>query len=119
MQDITDDVMKSMLGKARLYTVALMQPGPRYEPQASRSTEIAALVWEHGRRNFELRAAGQIAMVGPADADGTFLGMAIFTTDLDETGRLLDTDPAVVAGIFSYQLTAWWSFPGDGLPARD
>ena len=115
--DITDDFMKSMLGKARLYTVAHMQPGPRYEAPGARSSAVAELVWAHGRRNFELRAAGQIALVGPADPGGEFLGMAVFATSREETTVLLDQDPAVVAGVFTYRLTAWWSFPGDALPA--
>lgn len=116
MSAITDDFMKSMLVKARPYTVALLQPGARYAAPAVRNPEVAALVWEHGRRNFELRASGQIALVGPSEPDAPFVGMAVFTTTLDETRALLDADPAVAAGVFSYQLAPWWSFPGDSLP---
>lgn len=116
MSAITDDIMKAMLGEARPYTVALLQPGPRYAAPAVRSPEVAAIVWEHGRRNFELRAAGQIALVGPSEPDAPFVGMAVFNTTLEEARSLLDADPAVAAGVFTYQLAPWWSFPGDALP---
>lgn len=116
MPEITDDYMTEQLSRSRVYTAVLLQRGPAYEPQSSRSPEKAALVWSHGRRNFELRSEGTIALVGPGHEDGPFLGMVIFNLPLDEARASIEKDPAVAAGFFTYQIGPWRSFPGDTLP---
>ncbi len=117
MIEITDQAMQETLAKARPYWVVLLQPGPAYESPAKRTPEKAATVREHGRRNLSLRAGGEIALVGPAAAPGgPFLGLIVFTTGEAETAALMDADPAVAAGIFTYQMAEWFGFPGDGLP---
>lgn len=82
-----------------------------------RSPEKAAIVWEHGRRNFELRATGQIALVGPMAGPGEIVGMSVFSTGIDETKALMEADPAIRAGIFVFETRPWISFPGNALPA--
>jgi hypothetical protein len=50
---ITDEIMHEMLARSKGYTVMLLKAGPKYNvPVAD------AIVWEHGRRSFELRAGG-------------------------------------------------------------
>jgi uncharacterized protein YciI len=106
---ISDDEMRSALATAREYTLVLLRYTPRrQEPGAD------AIVWEHGRRNFELRASGELTIVGPL-GDGEFAGLCIFATDLDRTRALMDADPAIAAGIFTYELQTLHSFPGDAL----
>lgn len=116
-QPFSDEVMLGFLGKSRNYVVVTLQAGPAYEPPESRSETINAMIWEHGRRNFELRAAGKIALVGPALPGGAFLGLSIFTAEKEEVAALMDDDPAIAGGVFTYSLTSWRSFPGDSLPA--
>lgn len=114
MAEISDDYMRDMLGKSRPYTVVLLSKGPNYRPDGDRS-----IIWEHGRRNFELRAAGQLAVVVPMGADdGTsdIVGLGIFTTTPEETAALLAPDPAIVAGWLVAEIRAGRSFPGDALP---
>jgi len=106
--------MRKMLQAANRYTlVILRRTGKRGEPGADE------IVWEHGRRNFELRRDGLLCIVGPVIADESEVaGVCIFTTDLEQTKRIMNEDPAVKAGIFVYDAHAIESFPGDALTDR-
>ena len=111
MADISDDYMRRMIDTTREYTVVILRAAPgRREPGAEQ------IVWEHGRRNFALRAEGALAIVCPVTDGSDVAGVGIFTTGPDETRRIMDDDPAVRAGLFVYELHACRSFPGDALP---
>ena len=112
MAEITDAFMQTMLAGSRLYTLVLLGRGPDYG-----TPESQPVIWEHGRRNFQLRASGALALVGPLTDGGTFVGMCVFTVGQDETRKLMEADPAIVAGILTFEIHTWKSFPGDGLPA--
>jgi len=115
MTEITDDYMRDMLTKSRPFTVVLLSKGPNYRPDGDRS-----VIWEHGRNNFRLRAAGQLVVVVPMGAnDGTsdVVGLGLFTTSVDETRALMAADPAIVAGWLTAEIRQGRSFPGDTLPA--
>jgi hypothetical protein len=43
-------------------------------------------------------------------------GVGIFSTGKEETIRIMDEDPAVKAGIFTFEIHSCRSFPGDMLP---
>ncbi len=107
---ITDEYMREMLAKTVSFTVVVLHKTPkRGEPGAD------GVVWEHGRRNFELRRDGKLLIVCPV-SDGTDVsGFSIFSTGLDETKRIMEADPAVRAGIFTVEMHATRSFPGDSL----
>ena len=111
MATITDEYMREMLVKTRPYTVVLLK-----RTAAFRRPEVDATIWEHGRRNFSLRADGDLAVVLPVTSEGELAGVGIFTGMTEEVARLMDEDPGVVAGIFTYQLVPVRGFPGDGLP---
>jgi hypothetical protein len=74
-------------------------------------------VWEHGRRNFALRADGRLAIVCPVTDDSEWCGIGIFDASVDEVARLMEEDPGVEAGVFSYEVHPIRSFPGDSLPS--
>ena len=59
-----------MLAGSRLYTLVLLGRGPDYG-----TPESQPVIWEHGRRNFQLRASGALALVGPLTDGGAFVGM--------------------------------------------
>ena len=48
---ITDDFMKQMMMTTRGYTAVIIKAGP----EISRP-DAMQIIWEHGRRNFSLRA---------------------------------------------------------------
>jgi hypothetical protein len=112
VEPVTDEYMRDMLARTREYSVVLLRPAARYAEPDSRG-----IIWEHGRRNFALRADGVLAVVCPAPGDGDLAGVGIFDATPEETARIMDGDPAVQAGVLSYEVHSVRGFPGDGLPA--
>lgn len=110
--EISDEYMREMHGKTRAYTFLLLKRTPRLaEPSAME------LVWEHGRRNHALRAEGIMPIVCPTPDDSELAGIAIFNAEPAEVARIMDQDPAVRAGLFTYTLHVCHGFPGDSLPS--
>lgn len=76
------------------------------------------IIWEHRRRNFSIREEGKLSIVCPI-IDGTDVkGVGIFSTGEEETRKIMEDDPAVKAGIFTYEIHPYRSFPGDMLPEK-
>jgi hypothetical protein len=99
-----------MIEKTKPYTVVILRRTTKIgEPGTDR------IVWEHGRRNFELRRDGILRVVCPVRDESGVSGVGIFSTDLEETRRIMDEDPGVRAGIFVYETHLTRSFPGDTL----
>jgi hypothetical protein len=109
---ISDEYMKEMLGQSKYYTIVLLRPGAKYGD----TPEVGQMIWEHGRRNFALRAEGVLRIVGPVADDSDLSGIGIFDAPVDEVARIMDGDPGVQAGIFTYEIHPIRSFPGDALP---
>ncbi len=110
---ISDEVMRQSLQTLRGYTIAILKKGPAHDPPRS-----DAIIWEHGRRNFALRAAGLLAIVCPI-ADGSELaGISIFDAEAADVERIMSGDPAVEAGVLTFEVHPSRSFPGDALPAH-
>jgi hypothetical protein len=110
--EFTDEQMRAAMTTTRPYSVVILKAGPNYG-----SPEAATIIWEHGRRNFSLRADGLLAIVCPVRDDTDVCGIGIFTTDEDQTREIMDDDPGVRAGVFTYDVHPCRSFPGDSLPA--
>jgi hypothetical protein len=111
MATITDEFMRDMMTKTRTYTVVFLKRTPKLEEPGAR-----AIIWEHGRNNFSLRADGALAIVCPVADDSEWAGIGIFATTSEETAQLMDNDPAIRAGVLSYEVHPVRSFPGDCLP---
>ena len=60
MTTISDEFMRDMLVKTKPYTLVLLRATPKHDEPG-----MDAVVWEHGRRNFSLRADGTLAIVCP------------------------------------------------------
>ncbi len=112
MPTITDDHMREMMTTTKPYTVVILKTGPKWDPNGSRD-----IVWEHGRRNFELREQGLLSIVCPIRDDSGTTGVGVFNATIEETKKIMDDDPGVKAGIFVYEVHASRSFPGDSLPS--
>lgn len=110
MATITDEYMRQMLAKSKQYCIVILKAGPQKHEEGAEK-----IIWEHGRRNFELRAAGVLAIVCPV-ADGTDVsGVGIFDAPVAEVRKIMDEDPGVKAGIFVYETHVCRSFPGSSL----
>jgi len=112
MPPITDEYMMEMMQKTKPYTVVILHKTLKMqEPGADK------IVWEHGRRNFQLRENGQLVIVCPVRDDSDVAGIGVFSTNETKTRTIMDDDPGVQLGIFTYEIHASRSFPGDRLPS--
>jgi hypothetical protein len=109
--EISDEYMGEMLGQTKAYTAVFLKAGPNYN-----TSDALATIREHGRRNFALRAEGVLSIVCPVTDASEWSGVGIFAAPEDEVVRIMDADPGVQAGIFTYELHPVRSFPGDKLP---
>ena len=111
MTTITDEYMMQMLTKTKEYCIVLLKPGPN-----ANHPDLKKIIWEHGRKNFQLRAEGLLSIVCPISVESNVNGIGIFNSTIDETKKIMDEDPAVKEGIFIYEILPCRSFPGDSLP---
>jgi hypothetical protein len=110
MSAISDEMMHQRLAQTKLYSIVLLRKGPRWEAPDARQ-----IVWEHGRRNFELREAKKLVIVCPLAGDTDLRGLGIFDADPQETGRIMASDPACAAGVLVFEVYPCRGFPGDAL----
>jgi hypothetical protein len=110
MNPITDEYMREQLKTRKPYTFVLLRSGPKAnEPGADK------LIWEHGRRNFELRRDGVLCIVCMIMDESEVAGLEVFSTNLEETRRIMEEDVAVRAGVLTYEIHPVMSFSGDAL----
>ena len=111
LPEITDEYMQQMRTTTKNYTLMILKQGPEFVMPG-----VEKVIWEHGRRNFSLRAAGLLSIVCPVnDGTGVF-GIGIFNTDIHEAKKIMDGAPGGERQIFVYELHPCRSFPGDRLP---
>lgn len=108
---ITDEFMRDRLTQAKPYTAVLLRTTEKFV-----RPDVDPLIWEHGRRNMALGEHGVLAVVLPADDSSDWAGLGIFTAAPDEVAEIMDHDPGVEAGIFSYEIHPVRGFPGASLP---
>src|SRR5690348_4870980 len=111
MPTVTDEYMLQMRSTTKPYCVMILKATPKL-----REDGVDKIIWEHGRRNHELRLEGKLSIVCPVNDGGEVCGIGIFNTTVEETKAIMEGDPGVQAGIFTYELHASRSFPGDSLP---
>lgn len=109
-ETVTDEMMRERLSHLKPYTVMILHKTQRFGEPGTDKT-----VWEHGRRNFSLRASGKINVVCPVNDGSDVTGVIVFKTDAAEAKKIYDEDPGVKAGIFTYEVHPTFSFPGDAL----
>jgi hypothetical protein len=111
MKTITDEYMRQMLPTARNYCLVILNSTPKSkEPGADK------IIWEHGRRNFGLREEGVLSIVCPVRDESDVSGIYIFNRGLQQVRQLMEEDPGVRAGVFTYELHECRGFPGQCLP---
>jgi hypothetical protein len=111
MTTITDEYMQQMSAKTKKYSLMILKAGPNKNQGGAEK-----IIWEHGRRNYELRADGVLAIVCPVGDGSDVSGSGIFNATIEEVKKIMDEDPGVKAGVFIYEIHACRSFPGDSLP---
>ena len=111
MNIITDEYMRRHLTSAKNYCIVILKAGPNKNMEG-----VESIIWEHGRRNFALRADGVLPIVCPVSDGSDVSGIGIFNASVEETKKIMDEDPGVQAGVFVYELHPCRSFPGSSLP---
>ena len=118
LPEMTDAVLEEALTTIVPYTIVVLKPGPKYDPPGpTRNPWVAKIVWQHGKRNFALRAAGLMPIILPVGDGGEIKGISIFDASREEAEWIMSEDPAVKEGIFIYELHPTRTFPGSALPA--
>jgi hypothetical protein len=107
---ISDAFMREQLTLSRGYALVLLHAGPHYGTEGAER-----IVWEHARRNFQLRADGKLSIIGPVRDESALCGIGIFDGPVDEITDIMDADPGVQAGLFTFEVHPMRSFPGDAL----
>jgi len=107
---ITDETMRSRLSTAKSYTAMVLRTTPTFV-----RPDVDPIVWEHGRRNMALVDAGLLSIVLPVTDDSGLAGFGIFALTPDDTVTVMDADPGVRAGIFTYDIHPVRGFPGSAL----
>ena len=100
-----------MRSTTRQYCIVILKTGPKINEAG-----VETIIWEHGRRNFALRADGVLSIVCPISDGSNVSGVGIFNATVEEVKKIMDEDPAVQAGVLVYEMHACRSFPGDSLP---
>jgi hypothetical protein len=108
---ITDELMRQRISATRNYCIVILKAGPKKNEEGAEK-----IIWEHGRRNFALRADGVLSIVCPISDGSNVAGIGIFNAPVEEVKKIMDEDPAVKAGVLIYETHACRSFPGDSLP---
>lgn len=108
---ISDDTMRQRLASTSTYTTVLLRA-----TATCVRPEVDPIVREHGRWNMARAEAGLLAIVRPVTDHTDLAGIAVFAATPDGTREIMDDDPGVRAGIFSYELHPVRGFPGASLP---
>ena len=113
---VTDQQFKGALTTMRPYTALVLKATPTFEPPGpSRSPRVSAIILEHAKRNYALYLAKLLCVVCPiADGSGV-TGISLFDASPEDVDRIMREDPAVKAGLFSYEIHPTRTFP-IGLP---
>jgi hypothetical protein len=110
MTAITDEFMKQTLPKAKQYVICILKAGPKINQLG-----VEKIIWEHGRRNFQLHADDVLCIVCPVTDESDVRGVGIFNAGIEEVKKIMDEDPGVKTGCFIYELHSCRSFQGDSL----
>jgi hypothetical protein len=111
MKTFTDAEMNELLPAAKPYSVVILKKGPNYGADGT-----PAIIWEHGRRNFGLRHDKVLPVVLPIADDSEVCGVGVFDATVDDATALMNDDPGVSAGVFTFDVHPCRGFPGDALP---
>lgn len=108
---VSDDTMRTRLAGASVYTTILLRATEKCVRPA-----VDAIIWEHGRRNMSLVEAGLLAVVLPVTDNTELAGIGVFAATPVDVQAIMDDDPGVRAGIFTYDVHPVRGFPGAALP---
>ena len=102
------------LASIKPYVLVILTKGENY----GLSDTPRIIQSEHLPYIFEQRRDNEMVLTMPVmDNNTNIAAIAIYnTTDKEEVKRLMDKDPAIMAGVFTYEIVTGMGLPGDRLP---
>ncbi len=86
--------------------LGLLRRGPTWTPRGT--PEVEALQEAHRANVDRMKESGELVVAGPFGDDGDIRGVYVFRVgSIDEAIALTNTDPAVEAGRFVFELHPW------------
>jgi hypothetical protein len=85
-------------------------------PGPDRDQGVARIIWEHGKRNLALRTAGLMPIICPVTDGSGVAGVCVLDASPEDAERIMAGDPAVKAGVLTYDVHPTRGFPGSALP---
>jgi hypothetical protein len=107
---IRDEQFRQLRATVKPYTAVILHPGPNRHAEGA-----DAIIYQHGMRNAQMHLDGTLPIVCPTADTSDFSGLGIFNGSPDEITAIMDADPAVRAGVLTYELHPVSSFPGSRL----
>ncbi len=80
---ITDELMRQRISATRNYCIVILKAGPKKNEEGAEK-----IIWEHGRRNFALRADGVLSIVCPISDGSNVSGIGIFNAPVEEVKKI-------------------------------
>lgn len=108
---LAEEDFRAVLQTVTPYTMVVLKPAPNYEADGA-----GDIIARHGNRNLGLQRLGYLPIILPVRSNPAMSGVGVFTTDLGTTREIIETDPAVEAGVLAYEIYPTVSFPGSSLP---
>lgn len=116
LPDVTDAMLEEARSTTKPYTAVVLKAGPKFEmPGPNRDSEVARIIWAHGKRNYALYTAGLMPVVCPIGDGSGVTGISIFDASPEDVDQIMSNDPGVRAGVFTYEIHPTRSFPGSTL----
>ncbi|WP_308466715.1 hypothetical protein [Rathayibacter soli] len=109
---ISDEKFQALRASVKPYTAVILKTGPNRHMDGAET-----IIYSHGMRNVSLHLDGRLPVVCPATDNTEFRGLGIFNATVEETAIIMDGDPAIQAGVLTYEVHPVRSFPGSSLPA--
>lgn len=80
------------------------------------SVKAGRIIAGHLQNIKRMQSEGKLVIVGPFGDNGNRRGIFIFDVPKQEdVEKLLQNDPAIKAGMFTYEIHPWWSEKGQSL----
>jgi len=103
---ISDEDFLAVRAASRPYSVAILKVGPNYgtPDRTNPDDPVMAVILRHAKRNLALHKAGILRVVCPIGDGSGVSGVGIFDATVERTREILEADPAIAAGILTFEI---------------
>lgn len=112
LPEVTEQDLFAAQAKFKPYTILILKHGPTYPAAGPRSDpDVFATIVRHGVRNARLRLGGLLRVVCPVADGSDVAGIGVFDATVEDVDRIYAHDPAVQAGVLTYEVHPTQTFP--------